>query len=153
MSVLAWGATGFGITVIAISVIAFWRLHHLPSALHPWLYRLATIGAYVGAAACALTVAGTWAVHVVTWVATAAHSPGGLVSGPVHVAVIIGGVILFADLLISMTKLPGVNGMFPALALPFAAVLTAPGGQGALYALLNLFPVVQWCADIAKWIG
>lgn len=153
MSILAWGATGFGVTVIGISVIAFWRLHHLPGVLHPWLYRLATLGAYIGSAACALTVAGAWAVSIVTWAATAAHSPGGLASGPVHVAVIIGGVILFADFLIAMIRHPGTHGMFPALALPFAAVLSAPGGQGALYGLLNLFPVVQWCADIAKWIG
>jgi hypothetical protein len=142
----AWGGTLGGALVVGLCIVLLKRLHHAPEMVHPWLCRLAIFGMYAGGCALALTSAGGRVTGIAAWAASRA---GGLEHGPVHVGIMIAGVLLLFDVVIALWKLPSPSAAWAGLALPFVAALSA----GHLHGVLTVFPVIEWCQQLAAWIG
>ena len=146
MNAAAWAGTVAGAIVAALCIVAMRRLHHAPGWAHPWLSRAVIALMYIAGCALALTALGSWVVSLAEW---ATASAGGLSAQWVHGAVMVGAALLLVDVIIALWKAPDPEQGFPALLLPFLAVMSA----GHLHGLLTVFPALQWCQDIAHWMG
>lgn len=150
MNAAAWAGSGAGIIVIGTCAVLLHHAgrhgHRLPSAFHPWLYRLLIFGMYVGACAVALSAVGRWVIGAENW---AVSLLGGTASGPGHTIAVIGGVLVLAVVILGAALMPGPEVAWWALALPFVAALSG----GHLHGVLTVLPVADWSAQVAAWIG
>lgn len=158
-----WAASGAAAVVFGLCVVA---LHHLGqlapdraggmrpgnlrsrllSAAHPQLHRLVIIGMLACGAALATTPLGQLAVRPGLW-ADAAASPKW--APFIHGLFVIGAVALLAAVVAGFIRAPVNAVAWTAFAFPFFAAVVG----GHLHAMLGTFPVVQWCIDIARWLG
>jgi hypothetical protein len=146
----SWGVSWSAVAVIGVAAVFLHRMNthgqHVPGWAHPWLSRLLILGMFVGGCAVALTALGNYVLDAEQWVTGLA---GGNGSAAAHDVAVVAGVFLLLTVVIGMIWVPAPEVAWFALALPFVAALSG----GHLHGVLTVLPVVQWCQEIAHWIG
>jgi len=145
IAALAFSSAGI-IVIGACAVLLWFAGKHggrLPSVAHPWLYRLLIFGMFVGGDAVAQTSLGRYPEGLLRW----AVSPLGAAGA--HDVLVITGIIVLVSAVAGAAFEPGPTEAIIAAGAPF--VLLVAGGALAEFALW--FPVTQWSAQFAAWIG
>ena len=136
-----------GIIVIGACAVGLWFAGRhggrLPRMAHPWLYRALICGMFIGGDAVAQTALGRYPETLMRL----AVSPLGPAGG--HDVLVIAGIIVLLAAIGGLLFEPGPAEAYIATLAPF--LLLVAGGALAQFALW--FPVTQWAAQFAAWIG
>jgi hypothetical protein len=146
----SWAVSWSAVAVLGVCGVFIHRMRthgdRLPAFVHPQLCRLMIVGMFTGGCAVALTALGVYVLDAELWLTGLA---GGAGSPAAHDVSIVAGVFLLLTVIIGLIWVPAPEIAWFALALPFVAALSG----GHLHGILTVLPVVQWCQQIAAWIG
>lgn len=138
--------SGAGLVIIGAAWVLLRFLHHAPARTHPWLYRAAIAGMYLGGCTIVLTALGGYAVGAEMWIV---HWLGGTTTGLGHAGAVLAGLLLAVTVIVGLIYVPDTQTAYIALALPF--VLALAGGH--LHDLLTVVPGPAIAAGFSSWLG
>ena len=146
-----WLGGGAAIIVAGLCFLLMRYGHHLPAMTHPWQHRAVIILMYCAGAALLLTTVGAWALHGLTALAglVGGTAPG---SGIGWALVTLGGLFLFAGVVVAVIWVPDTGVAYVAAATPLMLALSAGGVAHQIY-VVTTAPAQELVTQIAHWAG
>ena len=146
-----WLGGGAALITIGLCFLLMRFGHHLPAQTHPWQHRAVIVGMYAAGSALVITTVGAWFMR-------AADALGGWIGGTAPgsgigwALVTLGGLFLFAGVLVAVIWVPDPGAAYVAAATPFVLALAAGGIVHWLY-VVTTAPAQQLVTTIASTVG
>lgn len=146
-----WLGSGVAVIVIGLCFLLMRFGHHLPKMTHPWQHRAVIVGMYAAGSVLVITTVGAWALNALNYLGgmVGGTAPG---SGAGWAMVTIGGLFLFAGVVVAVIWVPDPGAGYMAAATPLVLALATGGVVHTIY-VVTTAPAQQLAATVAHWAG